>query len=132
MSRILVNGQWYDALAETALYESDFERLVQTHAQRVFPAFCVAPFKCLVETEDGETAKADLALVSRDYRDWWIVEVELAHHPDSHVLEQVRKLDGSAVHEFRALDHAENIVDWPGARSIECLLLAKPHGALTR
>src|SRR5690242_58123 len=92
MPRILINGRWYDQLAQTALYESDFERLVQTHAQHLFPAFQVVPFKCLVQTEDGESAKADLALVSPEFREWWVAEVEMANHPDSHVLDQVRKL----------------------------------------
>lgn len=92
MPRILINGRWYDQLAQTALYESDFERLVQTHARHLFPSFLVVPFKSLVQTEDGETAKADLALVSPEFREWWVVEVEMAHHSDSHVLDQVRKL----------------------------------------
>jgi hypothetical protein len=53
------------------------------------------------------TAKADLALIEREYRKWWVVEVELAHHPlGAHVLPQVDKLAnanyGSDVAEYLA------------------------------
>src|SRR5687768_12685725 len=93
MGRILVHGVWYDQLADAALYEVEYERIVVDHAPSLFPQFRVVPFKCTVEAEDEDSKQPDLALISHDYRDWWVVEVELAHHDfDGHVLPQVRTL----------------------------------------
>src|SRR5260370_3290004 len=46
------------------------------------------PFKTTISSEHGDS-KPDFALVDRQYRRWWVVEVELAHHPLSHVAWQV-------------------------------------------
>jgi hypothetical protein len=93
MGRILVNDEWYEQLADTALYEVEYERIVGTQAPSLFPQFRVVHFKCTVVSEDGDSKQPDLALISYDYRDWWVVEVELAHHDfEGHVLPQVRTL----------------------------------------
>jgi hypothetical protein len=35
-------------------------------------------------TSEYGSKKPDLALIDRDYRAWWVVEVELAHHSLHH------------------------------------------------
>ena len=92
MAKVLVNGQWFEEVTSHAMYESDFEHLVKQHSNALFPNYRAVPFKRLVSDEDA-SAKADFALVHREYRDWWVVEVEMAHHSlDAHVAPQVKTL----------------------------------------
>src|SRR5688572_8745970 len=103
MAKILLGDVWYDELAPTALYESDYERIFVRQAPTLFPGWLTAPFKCAVVGDDGETAKPDMALISHDYRQWWVVEVELSHHPfHGHVLPQVRRLASATYGEAEA------------------------------
>jgi hypothetical protein len=93
MARILVNGDWYEQVAPTAFYESEFEAVLLNQAPTLYPEFFSTEFKTLVTNEQGDSAKADLALIDRQYREWWVVEVEMGHHSlDGHVLPQVRTL----------------------------------------
>jgi hypothetical protein len=92
MARILIGDEWFDELASTSLYESEFETLLFQEAARIFPEYHPVPFKCIVLSDDGD-ARADFALIHRDYRSWWVVEAEMGHHSLSgHVVPQVRKL----------------------------------------
>ncbi len=92
MAKVLFNGEWYEPLASTALYESEFEGIVSSEAERLFPGYHLVRFKKLVSSEEEERIP-DFALIDRKYRDWWVVEVELGHHRlESHVLPQVRTL----------------------------------------
>src|SRR5262245_11308178 len=103
MARILVDGTWYDELAPTALFEADYERIFVRHAGAIFPSWTTVPFKCDVVGDDGEKVKPDLALIGRDYKTWWVVEVELAHHSFAdHVLPQVRRLATGDYGEYQA------------------------------
>jgi len=92
MSRILVplDNDWYDELNSIAYYgETELERWIKTHVQSVFPDFDVFPFKKDVISKRGdEYERPDLAMVRKDYGEWWIVEVELAAHSLGHVMEQ--------------------------------------------
>src|SRR6266853_4682229 len=89
MPRLLVGSDWYEPLDGAALYEQEFERVLFQRAPSLFPGYVPVRFKKLVYSEtDG--ARADYALVEAQYRDWWIVEVEMGHHSlEDHVLPQV-------------------------------------------
>ena len=103
MSRILVKDMWYDEITSTALYEVEFEHVVKQEAERLFPGYCFIRFKEVVESPEG-SAKPDFALVDESYREWWVGEVELAHHNvDGHVIPQVRKLAQASYGEPEAL-----------------------------
>jgi len=92
MPKILHEGDWFEQLSTEALYEEEYERILLSHASSLFPAYDLVPFKKLVYSEDAG-AKADLALLHRQYREWWVVEVELRHHPfEQHVRPQVQTL----------------------------------------
>ena len=92
MAKILLGDEWFDELASTSLYESEFETILFQEAARIFPEYYAVPFKSIVLSEDGD-AKADFALIHRDYRSWWVVEAEMGHHSlEGHVLPQVRRL----------------------------------------
>ena len=92
MARFLLGDEWFDQLSSTALYENEYERLLLSNAQALFPDYHVREFKPIIQSEHG-TARPDLALIDRDLRLWWVVEVELAHHSlKGHVLRQVEIL----------------------------------------
>ncbi len=92
MARLLIKGEWYDAVASSAYWEAEFEALVTQEGGKLFPEYVLAPFKTEVESEYG-VAKPDFALIDRRYRRWWVGEAELAHHSlTGHVVPQVQKL----------------------------------------
>jgi hypothetical protein len=101
--RILVEGTWYDALATSALIEAEYERVLAAHADILYPDFHFVPFKVRVESSSG-AKKADYVLIDKEYRRWWVVEVELAHHSlDNHVLPQVEVLSNGTYGKEHAL-----------------------------
>ncbi len=89
MARVLFNGEWFEEVSTTSLYETEFEQLVMNNSYLLYPDYVAVPFKQTVS--DGySSAKADFALIHSQYRDWWVVEVEMGHHPfTQHVLPQV-------------------------------------------
>jgi hypothetical protein len=102
MAKILLGDEWFDELASESLYESEFENILFQESERIFPDYHPVPFKTIVVSPDGD-AKADFALVHRDYRSWWVVEAEMGHHPlEGHVVPQVRRLARAAYQEAEA------------------------------
>lgn len=91
MARLLVERRWFKSVGSHSWYERDFEGLVVEHAEMLFPEWICVSFTETVEGDDGVRKKPDLALIDRAYRQWWVVEIELAHHDlNNHVLPQVR------------------------------------------
>lgn len=92
VARLLIRGESFERVSSDAYWESEFERLVLRESAVLYPEYHFVPFKTEVESEYG-VAKPDFALVERQYRRWWVVEAELAHHSlSAHVLPQVEKL----------------------------------------
>jgi hypothetical protein len=93
MAKVLIGSKWYNEVAPTGIYESYYEMMVKTQAKKMWPRFHPVPFKANVYAGLGSGVKTDLALVEKSYVEWWVVEVEMDHHPfESHVLKQTRKL----------------------------------------
>ena len=87
--RLLFNQEWYESVSSEGQFETVFEDLIRGRAGSLFPDYHVVPFKTPVESEEGRKIP-DLALVDRNYRYWWVVEVEMAHHSlYGHVIPQV-------------------------------------------
>ena len=104
MSKILLDGEWFEQVSVSALYETEYERVFSSNVDRIYPYYFLAPFKLTV-SDETESAKADFALIHKECRDWWVVEVELGSHSlDGHVLPQVRTLS-RAVYGQREADY---------------------------
>ncbi len=89
MPRLLFRSSWYDAVQPDAIYENDFEQVLIDQAHHLYPDFHFIKFKYLVDSEYG-SGRSDLALIDREYRSWWVVEVELGSHDlRNHVEQQV-------------------------------------------
>jgi hypothetical protein len=90
MARLLVGSTWYETIRSQSWAERDFEALVLAQAPVLFPSWRCVSFKTTIEGEDGVRKKPDLALIDHLYRQWWVVEVELAHHDlYGHVIPQI-------------------------------------------
>ena len=117
MSKLLVNGDWFDSLSH-GQYETDFEALVKSRANQLFPEHYTAPFRALVETE-SDAKIPDLALIEKSYRSWWVVEVEMAHHSlRGHVLPQVEVFANGKY----GIEHARYLVEKCSELRIDRLL----------
>ena len=104
--RLLINKEWFDAVSSEGQYESNFESIVVNNAALLFPEYHTLPFRVRVESEAGAKIP-DLVLIDKQYRHWWVVEIEMAHHSlNGHVLPQVEVFASGKY----GLEHAEYIV----------------------
>lgn len=92
MPRFYHKGEWFDEISPSALAETEFENLLIQNVDILRANTVIVPFKKTVySTEDS--ARADLAMISTDYRQWIVVEVEMSRHDlYGHVIPQVRTL----------------------------------------
>lgn len=89
MARLLIDGDWHYPIASESQFESDYEALIVSQADLLFPGCYLVPFKVPVESEEG-CKIPDLVLIDSQYRQWWVVEIEMAHHSlERHVMPQV-------------------------------------------
>jgi hypothetical protein len=110
MPRLVVGTETFEGLASEALYESEYEVLLQRQANLLFPDYHFIPFKVRVQSETS-TNIPDAALIDPLYRVWWVVEVELAHHSlEGHVLPQVETFRTGRYGEAHA-EHLERTND---------------------
>ena len=92
MPRLYHKGELFDEISPSALAETEFESLLVSNAEIIRPDSIIVPFKKTVYSPES-SARADLAIISKDYRHWIVVEVELAKHDlYSHVIPQIRTL----------------------------------------
>ena len=92
MLRIFHKGEWFNEISPSALAEKDFEDLLISNSEIIRGNTFIVPFKKTVYSMDS-SARADLAMISDDYRYWIVVEVEMSNHDLSrHVIPQVRTL----------------------------------------
>ncbi len=91
MARILIGEVWYEGINSHTWLEKDFENLVVHKASKLFAGWECVPFSERVLDASDVAKQPDLALVDPQYRTWWVVEVELAHHSlTTHVGPQVQ------------------------------------------
>ncbi|WP_396158914.1 hypothetical protein [Flavobacterium sp.] len=92
MSKVLVtfDESWYNELNSVAYYgETEFEKNIKQHLKHIFPDYMAFSYKQTV-ADGPQKNRADLALIKNDYKDWWIIEVELGTDNFNHVKQQVQ------------------------------------------
>jgi hypothetical protein len=90
MARVYFNQTWFNSVRSESWNEADYEQVVLSNADVLFPQWVVVPFKIDVIGEDGTIKRPDLALIDHKYRRWCVVEIEFAsHHFANHVAPQV-------------------------------------------
>ena len=96
MPKLYHRNEWFFELAPSSMQESEFEQILIRHASIIRPGTKIVPYKRTVYSGD-DSARADLAIISNDYKDWFVVEVEMIRHSlHGHVVPQVRTLRGAA------------------------------------
>jgi len=92
MARIFINKKWYEQVEPSTFAESEFENRILLHAPSIYPEYHATKFKQTVESPTGKSAP-DLAFISKDFDEWFIVEVEMGYHSFAkHVEPQVQNL----------------------------------------
>lgn len=105
MTRIFSDKYQYKKILPSFFHEGEFEELIFFHAPSLYPDYHVIPFKQKVVSPYGN-AKPDLVFIAKDYRDWYVVEVEMAYHSfDSHVEVQIQKLTSAYYYEDRIIKY---------------------------
>ena len=91
-SKILdYENEWYDEIDPNSFYEKDLENTILSKMKSVFPNYFGVPFSLKISNTDGETSVPDFVLIRKDYKEWYVVEVEMSRHSwDTHVEKQVR------------------------------------------
>lgn len=93
MAKVLVkvdDHSWYHQLASVSnYYEVDIESRILAHSQETFKGYHTLSFKQTVNDKTGGSSTPDLVLIREDYKDWYIVEVELYKHGRDHPEKQI-------------------------------------------
>src|SRR5688500_7489543 len=96
MAQILIThsttNHWYTPIASIKQYnEPDFEEKLWRYSTAIFEHYYVFKFKHGLTCDEipGEPYKPDLLLVSKNFKKWVIVEVELCKTPTQHTLDQI-------------------------------------------
>lgn len=108
MARLLTTDppSWFDELNSVAYYgETEFEIELKQHLHNIFPNFYAFSYKLKVQNSDGVTKKPDLALLKKDYKEWWIIETELENHTLEHVKSQVEIFKSGIYNSFITSDY---------------------------
>lgn len=92
MAKLRYNREWFQQLSLNALPEAHFEELLIQNSDMIRQDAWVVRFKRKIFAQ-GSAARADLAIIDHEYREWFVVEVEMRRHSlYEHVLPQVRTL----------------------------------------
>lgn len=82
---------WYDEIDPVSFYEKHFETTFLEKISVVYPDFIGISFALKIETVLGESSKPDLAIIRKDYKEWYIIEAEMGRHSwEDHVEKQVK------------------------------------------
>lgn len=83
--------EWYDEVDADSYYEKHLEDTVLSKLKEVYPDYVPIKFSQDIETGTGEVSRPDLAMIKKDYTEWYVIEVEMGRHDwDGHVEKQVR------------------------------------------
>ena len=73
--------------------EKDFALQIVRCSDQIFPGYYGRPWTPIIRDGWGRGAQPDLVLISSSFDLWYVVEVELAHHPlAGHILPQLETL----------------------------------------
>ena len=93
MARLRHKDEWFIEIDPQAFFETEFEAVILQNVHLLCPDAVLVPFKQTVFSSEYESKRPDLALIDKEYRFWWVIEVELAsHNLAGHVIPQTRVL----------------------------------------
>ena len=106
------NGSKYALVESNSWSEDFFSTVIQNFAHVIFPFHHCFEFEVDMYYL-GDKVRPDLILIEKNYRDWWLVEVELERHSWlSHIQVQIDKIlnaDITPVHINKLKKHSEKL-----------------------
>jgi len=122
MTKIFANGRWYVTKYSTSMYEEHYTQRILFNAATLFPTYFCCKFKeNIISNDYGGPNQADLVLIDKNYRYWYVVEVELDTDNFSHVVEQV-KVFTSGTYNLTHVNYLVKRNDFLDADKIERLI----------
>lgn len=98
--------EWYDEIDPLSFYEKHFEETFLSKIHEVYPDFIGISFSLKITNSDGENSKPDLAMIRKDYQEWYIIETEMGRHSwVDHVEKQVRVFNTGIYDKKRISDY---------------------------
>jgi hypothetical protein len=126
MPKLRYNQDWFYQLSLTALPEAHFEDLLIQNSEMIRPGAWMTRFKRTVYSDEAG-ARPDLAIVDHEYREWFVIEVEMRRHSlYEHVLPQVRTLRDAYYGPDEAEYLVRNLPVLDQARTIELIRGVSP------
>lgn len=71
---------WYDEIDFVLFYEKYFEIIFFEKISVVYFDFIGISFVLKIEIVLGESLKFDLVIIRKDYKEWYIIEVEMGRY----------------------------------------------------
>jgi hypothetical protein len=106
-------GSKFASVESNSWSENYFSTVIQNFAEAIFPFHHCFPFEVDMYYL-GDKVRPDLILIEKNYRDWWLVEVELERHSWlSHIQAQIDKILNADITEthIKKLDKFSGILD---------------------
>lgn len=126
MARLLfpTDDPWFDELRMVSTYsEAELEKMILAHVNTVFPQYITIPFKKVLNIPTVKKGRApDLAIISEDYNEWWIIEVETDEDDFSHVKAQIQVFSN---YDYNSLEIAKYILSKDSTRTLHLDKLIK-------
>lgn len=115
--------EYQEILSKSFYNEEDLERTVMTHLNAVLMDFYTIPFKAKIEDKINNRIKvADLAIIKKDFSEWYIVEVELSGHSLKHVSDQVESFFNCNYSDYHAKYISEKYPEEDNLDKIESMV----------
>jgi hypothetical protein len=105
MARIFFQKNRFKQILPSSFHEGEFERIITLQAPFLYPDYYVIPFKKTVSSPHGNS-KPDLVFIAKDYKDWYVVEVEMTYHNfSSHIEPQMRNLSAAIYDDINVVNY---------------------------
>lgn len=91
MAKLFSGNSWYYTKYSNSLYETHYENRIVANSNILFPNYFCLKFKMDVISDDyGGPSRPDLVLIDKNYRYWYVVEVELDNDALTSVESQIK------------------------------------------
>ncbi len=115
MSRIVLESPLRSLSPHEPATEQEFEDQLLRCASKLFPSYSAGSWKPLVRDAYGRGARPDMVLASAELELWYVVEIELAHHPVvTHIRPQLETLSQGIYDRTMLLSLSTVLPDFPG------------------
>jgi hypothetical protein len=120
MARLLFPSDepWFDELRIVSSYsEAELKKMILSHVDTVFPHYITIPFKKVLNIPSVVKGKApDLAIISKSYDEWWIVEVETDEDDLNHVKSQIKVFSN---YDYNSIEIAKYILSKDESKTLQ-------------